>query len=95
MRSGNKNKLLDANRDRILDAFSARGNIDHFSKLVPNSEIAEREYLISIAAYVEAEDTRVAVDISSLNSEIAQIVVRQAELRTAIDSIVADLERSS
>jgi type I restriction enzyme M protein len=39
-----------------------------------------------------AEDTRVAVDITKLNTEIARIVARQAELRTSIDEIVADLE---
>ena len=52
----------------------------------------EREYLISVSSYVEAEDTREAVDIGELNAEITRIVARQAELRTAIDAIVADLE---
>ena len=42
--------------------------------------------------YVEAEDTREAVDITALNAEIARIVARQAELRAQIDAIVADLE---
>jgi len=32
------------------------------------------------------------VDIRALNSDIARIVARQAELRTQIDAIVADLE---
>jgi len=32
------------------------------------------------------------VDIQELNAEIARIVARQAELRTSIDAIVADLE---
>ena len=35
-----------------------------------------------------------AVDIVELNAEIARIVARQQELRTAIDEIVADLESS-
>ena len=39
-----------------------------------------------------SEDTREAVDIVELNAEIARIVERQQELRTAIDEIVADLE---
>jgi type I restriction enzyme M protein len=34
----------------------------------------------------------VAIDIVELNAEIARIVARQQELRTAIDEIVADLE---
>ena len=47
---------------------------------------------ISVSSYVIQEDTRDAVDITALNAEIAGIVSRQAELRQAIDAIVADLE---
>ena len=54
--------------------------------------IAENGYNIAVSSYVEAEDTREAVDITALNAEIARIVARQAELRTQIDAIVADLE---
>ena len=45
-----------------------------------------------MTSWVEAEDTREAVDITELNAKIAGIVARQAELRTQIDAIVADLE---
>ncbi len=92
VRGGNKNKLTDANLQRILDAFTARVDMDFYAKVVPNSELAGREYLISVSSYVEAEDTREAVDITVLNAEIARIVSRQSELRISIDAIVADLE---
>jgi type I restriction enzyme M protein len=87
-----KNKLLPGNQRRILDAFIARENIKHFTKLVPNADLAENGYNISVSSYVDQEDTREAVDIAKLNSEIAKIVARQSELRTAIDAIVHDLE---
>jgi type I restriction enzyme M protein len=95
MKAGNKNKLTPANQQRILDAFIAREDSDHFAKVVANTEIAERDYLISVSSYVEAEDTREVIDITTLNAEIARIVARQSELRTAIDAIVADLEGAS
>ncbi len=91
-RIGNKNKLTDAHRAAILDAFVARGETDHFAKLIPNEQISANDYNIAVSSYVEAEDTREVVDITELNAEIARIVARQAELRTAIDAIVADLE---
>jgi len=62
--------------------------------LVPNSDIAANDYNIAVSSYVEAEDTREVIDITELNAEIARIVARQAELRTSIDAIVADLEGS-
>lgn len=91
-RQGNKNKLTDANQQRILDAFSAREDIAHFAKLVDNADLEANGYNIAVSSYVEAEDTREAVDITQLNAEIARIVSRQSELRAEIDAIVADLE---
>ncbi len=91
-RSGNKNQLMPGHQHKILDAFTEKEDVDHFARLVDNSEIAENDYNISVSSYVEQEDTREAVDIEVLNAEIAHIVARQSELRTEIDAIVADLE---
>ncbi|GAB3034549.1 hypothetical protein GCM10027052_10410 [Parafrigoribacterium mesophilum] len=87
-----KSKLTEANRKKILDAFTTREDTDYFTKLVPNEEIAANAYNIAVSSYVEAEDTREIIDITVLNAQIARIVARQAELRIAIDAIVADLE---
>ncbi len=92
VRGGNKNKLTEANRQKILDAFTAREDAEYFARLVPSAEIAENDYNIAVSSYVEQEDTTEAVDIVALNAEIAGIVARQTELRTQIDAIVADLE---
>jgi len=75
-----------------LDAFTAREDAEYFAKLVDNQTIAENDYNIAVSSYVEQEDTREVVDIKELNKEIARIVVRQSELRTSIDEIVADIE---
>ena len=93
VRGGNKNKLSNANRAKILEAFVSREGVEYFSRLVPNSEIAENDYNLAVSSYVEGEDTTVAVDITELNSNITQIVAKQSELRTQIDAIVADIER--
>jgi type I restriction enzyme M protein len=92
VRQGNKNKLGEENREKILDAFTARADADHFATLVENSAIAENGYNLAVSSYVEAEDAREPVDIVALNAEIARIVARQTELRKEIDAIVADLE---
>lgn len=91
-RHGNKNKLTDQHQQKILDAFTAREGAEYFATLVSNEDIAENDYNIAVSSYVEEEDTREVIDITELNAEIARIVARQAELRTSIDAIVADLE---
>lgn len=92
VRGGNKNKLTPEHRQSILDAYIERADAAHFARLVDNAEIAENGYNLAVSSYVDAEDTSEAVDIVELNAEIARIVARQQELRTAIDAIVADLE---
>lgn len=94
MRGGNKNKLSEDNRKRILSAFIQRQDEDYFSRLVPNSEIAENDYNIAVSSYVIREDTSEIVDIEKLNAQIAEIVIKQNHLRAAIDEIVSDLHGS-
>ena len=92
VREGNKNKLTPHNQQKILDAFIARADIDHFAKLVDNEILAANRYNLAVTSYVEAADSRKAVDIKDLNVKIARIVAREAELRSEIDAIVADLQ---
>lgn len=92
VRSGNKNKLTEQNRSKILAAFTAREDVEYFARLVPNAEIAENDHNIAVSSYVEQEDTTEPIDIVALNAEIARIVAHENELRTQIDAIVADLE---
>ncbi|WP_029281931.1 type I restriction-modification system subunit M [Pedobacter sp. R20-19] len=91
-RGGNKNKLSNTQRRKILDAFVAREDVDHFAKLVDNKEIEVNDYNIAVSNYIEQENTTVATDIIMLNQHIAEIVARQTELRNSIDAIVNDLE---
>jgi len=92
VRGGNKNKLTEENRTRILKAFTSRKDADHFARLVDNKIIEENGYNIAVSTYVAQKDTREVIDIQKLNAEIKGIVTRQNELRKAIDEIVADLE---
>lgn len=92
VRGGNKNKLTDANRQKILDAFTGRMDVAHFARLVENSGIAANGYNIPVSSWVEQEDTSRPLEIKVLNTEIEGIVARQQQLRTQIDAIVSDLE---
>jgi type I restriction enzyme M protein len=91
-RQNTKNKLQKNNQTKILDALIARENVDHFVAVKTLDEIAAKDYLLSVSAYVQTEDTREVIDIAKLNAEITEIVARQASLRKSIDEIVAGLE---
>ena len=94
VRGGNKNKLSQANQDKILGAFTSREDIEYFARLVPNDEISQNDYNRAVSSYVEQQDFTEKVDITKLNTEISQIVSKQSQLRTQIDAIVKDIEGS-
>ncbi len=92
VRGGNKNKLSEENRAKILKAFTERVYIEYFAKLVDNKKIEESDYTLSVASYVQQKDTREVIDIKELNRDIEGIVARQKELRIAINEIVKEVE---
>lgn len=92
----NNNKLTPDNIQKIVDTFTAKEDeVQYFSRLVPNSEIAEQDYNLSVSTYVEPEDTREKIDIKVLNAEIKEIVAREQVLRDEIDKIIAEIEEGN
>ena len=88
----NNNKLTADNIQRIVDVFTSREDIDHFSKLVSYEDISANDFNLSVSSYVEAEDTREKIDIVKLNAEIREIVAREQALRDEIEKIIAEIE---
>ena len=88
----NNNKLTEENIEKIVEVYESKDEIEYFSKLIPNGDIAKEDYNLSVSTYVEIEDTREKIDIKVLNKNIAEIVKKQEELRKAIDEIIAEIE---
>lgn len=100
-KAANNNVLADDDSEdhpghiqQIMRVFDSKTDVDHFARSVDNEHIARENYNLSVGTYVDARDNREVIDIVALNARIGQIVVRQAELRTSIDAIVADLDGS-
>lgn len=87
----NSNKLTQKNIDAVLAAYEARRDVAHFARLVPNAEIEQQDYNLTVSTYVEPEDTREVIDIAVLNAEIDRIVARETVLRREIKAIIAEI----
>ena len=87
-----KNKLSDANIERIVETVRYKKDIDHFSRYADVSEVIEKEYNLAVDTYVEAENNNEVIDIVKLNQEIRDIVKKVDVLRKSIDEIIADLK---
>ena len=88
----NNNKLTDDNIENIVKIFTDREDKDYVSKLISNEVIAENDYNLSVATYVEREDTSEKIDIVELNKEIDEIVAREQILRNEIKKIISEIE---
>lgn len=86
------NKLTEDNIAHIVEEFVTRVDVEHYARCVPYNEIVEQGYNLSVATYVEPEDTREIIDINKLNAEIEEIVAREQVLRDKIARIIAEIE---
>lgn len=53
----NNNKLTPENIDHIVDVFTNREDVQHFSYLATYKEVSEKDYNLSVSTFVEAKDS--------------------------------------
>lgn len=87
----NNNKLTEKNIEKIISLYTNREDVEYISRLVPNSEISQEDYNLSVSTYVEQEDTREVIDITVLNKQIEEIVAKENILRAEIDKIINEI----
>lgn len=92
VRTTNKNKLSDANIDNILSLLKNRVDVENKAIVVPNEEIAENDYNISVNSYLKSATEEVTIDIIELNKNIQEIVAKQSQVRKELDEIIRELE---
>ena len=76
----------------MMQLFDSRADVEYLAVSVDNSAIATNDYNLSVSAYVEAEDTREVIDITTLNAKLKITVAKIDQLRVDIDKIVAEIE---
>lgn len=88
----NINIMEDRHIAEIMTMFDSKENVPHVAETVPYVTIVEKDYNLSVSAYVEPKDTREAVNIEELNAKLVTTVARIDQLRADIDAIVTELE---
>ncbi len=69
IKDGNKNRLRAQDIHKIVSVFNAQQEIDHYSRMVPTSKIADpvNKYNLNIPRYI---DTREAEDLHNLDAHL-------------------------
>jgi type I restriction enzyme M protein len=95
----NNNLLTDSGEnnhiEQIMQAFDKKDDVAYFSRSVEYDTIAANDYNLSVSIYVEAKDTRVVIDITTLNAELKTTVTKIDQLSVEIDAIVAEIGGTS
>lgn len=94
VRNTNKNKLSDTNIENIINIIKSRKNVDNKAIVIPNEEIANNDYNISVNSYLKTINSEVEIDIVELNKHIEEIVSKQTQTRKELDEIIKELESS-
>lgn len=87
-KDGNSNHLTEDNISNIVRYYSERKTVDYISYLASFEEIEEENFDLGVPTYVEAEDTREKVDISTLNTQITALEEVENKLRIRINEFV-------
>jgi type I restriction enzyme M protein len=88
----NNNFMEDRHIAEIMKMFDNKENVPHVAETVPYDTIVEKDYNLSVSAYVEPKDTREVVNIEELNAKLVTTVAKIDQLRADIDAIVAEIE---
>lgn len=88
----NNNFMEDRHIAEIMKMFDNKENVPHVAETVPYDTIVEKDYNLSVSAYVEPKDTREVVNIKKLNAKLVTTVAKIDQLRADIDAIVAEIE---
>ena len=88
----NNNVLDECHISRIVDIFAHKDNEDYIAKNVNYDSIVEKDYDLSVGAYVEAKEDKKEINIKELNQRIEHIVEKENELREEIKKIISELE---
>lgn len=88
---GNKNRLSEANKQRIAEVCAERKDVPFMARLVSNDDVLKNNCNLSVSGYVEQEDTREKIDIDKVNKSLVDIVKTVNRLRSEVDQIIAEL----
>lgn len=88
----NNNVLDECHISRIVDIFAHKDNEDYIAKNVNYDSIVEKDYDLSVGAYVAAKEDKKEINIKELNQRIEHIVEKENELREEIKKIISELE---
>ncbi|WP_241829517.1 MULTISPECIES: type I restriction-modification system subunit M [unclassified Salinivibrio] len=87
----NQNILLDEHLDKIVAAVTAREEVEKYAHLATFDEIKENDFNLNIPRYVDTFEEEVEVDIVAVQAEITSLESELAEVRGKMAALLKDI----
>ena len=87
-----QNYLREGDIDRIAETYHARREEARYSRRVPLNEIAENDFNLNIARYIDTTEEAEEVDLAVLHREIQDLEAELAEVRANLNRRLRELE---
>lgn len=84
-KDGNKNRITDEDINRIIDAYEARKDIEHFCSVIDIDKIASNDFNLNIPLYVEAEKEVDEHDLGELFKEFSGLEDKERNLKESLN----------
>ncbi len=87
----NQNTLQQSDISHIAETYHARTEIERFSRRVPLAEIAENEWNLNVARYVDTFIVPDTIDLGALQADIAGLESELSEVRGKLNHYLSSL----
>lgn len=88
---GNKNKLLEKDIKKIVDAYHNFSDVEKYASVVNLETIKENDYNLNISRYVDTSEEEELVNIEGVLEELKEINGRYHETERRLDAYLREL----
>ena len=86
-----QNRLRDADIAKILAAYRTRETADKYAQLATFEEIKDNDFNLNVPRYVNTFEIEADVDLSAVQTEIAEIEAQLASLERTMQAYLREL----
>ena len=87
----NQNSLGPEHVTKLAKAFHDYADVEKFSRVVPNEEIAKNEFNLNITRYVDVAEAGEEIDVAAELRKLRELETQRAEAETVMFTLLSEL----
>ena len=91
IKDGNKNKLRDADIEKIIETFDNFEPVEKYAEVVHLKTIEENDYNLNISRYVDTSEEEIEIDIDLVLEDIRELKMKIVENEEKLNGYLEEL----